>query len=180
MQKKKMLFVIPPDQLDIIRNPGHPEGDNRSRSNSFTWHLNSKKGKIFQSVLKPAIIVVINKMHSWVLKSWDPEGFKYDDPRLQYLDETLHGFIDEYYDHEERKLDFMHQAVDIGLFILKEDIYYRGRIFHMLNLLPIFEIPSDEVVNMKHDWKSGNLDLETKIRLENDPANASMPERVIV
>lgn len=171
----KKIFVIPPDQIDTTRNPGHPVGDNRSRSNSFTWHLDSKKGKIFQRVLKPAIIKMIGTMHSWVLKSWDPEGYKYDDLRMQKLDENLHGFITKFYDHEERKLGFMHQAVDIALFILKEDIYYRARVFHMLNQMPEFQLTPAEIVNMKWDWKeNGGIDLKTKTRLENDPANASM------
>ena len=178
--KRKLVFVIPSDKIDTMRNPGYPAGDNRTRS-SFTWHVNSKKGRVFQSVLKPAIIAMIGKMHKWVLKSWDPEGFQYDDPRLQYLDENLHGFIDEYFDHEQRKLDFMNKAADIGLFLLKEDKYYCSRAFHFLNQLPIFELDSSEVVNLKHNWKEqGTINLKTLEELENDPVNASMPEEIIV
>lgn len=162
----KKIFVIPPDKIDTTRNPGYPVGDNRTRS-SFTWHLNSKKGKVFQRVLKPAIIAMIDRMHAWVLKSWDPEGFVYDDPRLQHLSENLHDFIRVYYDHEERKLDFMHKGIDIGMFIMKEDIYYCSRIFYMLNSLPIFKLTAGEMVNIEHDWKAqGGMTVDVRSKLE--------------
>ena len=163
----KKIFVIPPDQIDTMRHPEYPEGDNRSR-NAFMWNLASKQGKVFQRVVKPAIIKTIGMIHSWILKSWDPEGYIYDDPRMKHLDENLHGFISEYYNHQERKLNFMHQAIDIGLFILKEDIYYRGRILHMLNQLPIFEITPAEIVNMKTFRDGvGSIDYASREVLEN-------------
>lgn len=166
----KKIFVIPPDQIDTTRNPGYPVGNNQTRS-SFTWHLNSKKGKVFQRVLKPAIIAMINRMHAWVLKSWDPEGFVYDDKRLQCLSENLHGFISTYYDHQERKLTFMHQGVDIGMFIMKEDKYYCARIFYMLNNLPIFQLTASEMVNIEHDWKAqGGMTVDVRAKLEAEAA----------
>ena len=167
----KKIFVIPPDKIDTTRNPGYPVGDNRTRS-SFTWHLNSKKGKVFQRVLKPAIIAIINRMHSWILRSWDPEGFVYDDPRLQCLSETLHDFISTYYNHEERKLDFMHKGIDIGMFIMKEDKYYCARILYMLNILPEFELTASEIVNIEHDWKAqGSMTYDTRCKLEEEAAD---------
>ena len=165
--RKVKIFQIPEDQIDNFRNPAHPVGDNRPRSNSFTHHLNSKKGKVFQGVLKPALIMMINKMHSWVLKSWDPEGFIYDDPRMQYLDTTLHEFINENFADQQRKIDFMNKAVDIGLFLLKEDIYYRARLFKLLNKLPIFKLEIKESVNMAVFGKGkSNATLNEMIAIE--------------
>lgn len=148
MGKKRIVFIIPPDQIDTMRHPGYPEGDNRSR-NSFTWNLASKKGKIFQNIMKPAIIAMIHKIHAWILKTWDKDAFVYDDPRMQYLDEMMHEYIEADFDHTDRKLDYMHKAIDIGLFLVKEDIYYRARLFPMLNKLPIFEISTQEAHNLE-------------------------------
>ena len=148
MTKKRILFVIPDDQIDTMRHPGYPKGDNRSR-NQFTWHLASKNGIVFQRVMKPAIIAMINRIHVWILKTYDADAFKYDDPRMQYLDDVLHKYIDDSFDHTTAKLDYMHKAIDIGLFIVKEDVYYRARLFPMLNKLPIFDITVTEDFNAK-------------------------------
>lgn len=91
---------------------------------------------------------MINRAHSWVLKQWDPDGYVYDDPRLQYLDKHLHNFIKENFNHEGRKIDFMDKLVDIGLFILKEDIFYRPRIFNMSNQMPYFLLTLQEQSNI--------------------------------
>lgn len=129
------------------KNPIY-ENNNDSRI-GFTYGLQSVKGKTFQHVLKPAIIKVINKMHSWICGEWDREAYVYDDPRMKVLDDNVHTFIDSYFDHEDRKLDFMHKAADIGLFMLKEDVYYRARIFKMLNKLPYFILSNQEEDNIK-------------------------------
>ena len=129
------------------RNPVYPIGNNYNRV-GFTHSLSSVKGKLFQNVMKPAIITLINKMHKWVVGEWDHDAYIYDDPRMQVLDENIHGYIDEFFDQEQRKLDFMHKIADIGLFILKEDIYYSARAFDMANKLPFFVLTTHEQENI--------------------------------
>ena len=129
------------------RDPDYPVGNNNSR-NKFTWHTQSIKGVAFQTVVKPAIIAIIGKVHAWVLKRWDPEGFAYDDVRLQCLDKALHEYVDVNYSHEDRKVTFMSQLVDIGLFLWKEDIYYRTRAFDMSNKMPLFILTPQEQLNV--------------------------------
>jgi hypothetical protein len=130
------------------RNPIYSEGNNNSRV-GFTYGLRSAKGKTFQHVLKPAIIKIIDKMHKWIVGEWDSAAYEYDDPRMKVLDMNVHNYIDDTFDHEDRKLDFMHKIADIGLFLLKEDIYYRARAFDMCNKLPYFVLSTHEVENIK-------------------------------
>lgn len=129
------------------RRPQYKEGDNSNRTN-FTYGPANKKWQTMHRVLKPAIIVIINKMHKWVLTNWDKDAYVYDDPRMQVLDESAHGFIDKYFDNANRKLDFMHKGVDVCMFILKEDIFYSSRIFLMLNNMPFFVLKQEEQENI--------------------------------
>lgn len=149
LQKIGMAHGVRIAGYDITkeRDQRYPIGNNDSRE-GFTWNISHKNSIIFQKVVKPAIIKGIDKVHAWVLKSWDRDGFKYDDPRLQYLDQNLHGFVSEYFDHDGRKLNFMHQAVDIGMFLLKEDLFYRGRVFQMINMMPRFKLTPLEEENI--------------------------------
>ena len=154
------VTVAPYDPVDG-RNAIYPVGNNSNRI-GFTRTLVSPLGKKFQGVLKPAIIATINKMHKWICGDWDKDAFVYDDPRMQILDTNLHEYIDEYFDHEQRKIDFMHKIIDICLFIAKEDIYYSARMFDMANKLPFFILTPDEIENIQTFTKGvGSIDQFT-------------------
>lgn len=129
------------------RRPRYPVGDNSNRSN-FTYGPKNKKWQTMHRIMKPAVIAGINKMHKWVSTKWDKDAYVYDDCRMQILDINVHGFIDRYFDHEDRKLDFMHKGADICLFFMKEDIYYASRIFHLLNGMPFFILKQEEHENI--------------------------------
>lgn len=129
------------------RNPAYPIGNNSNR-NGFTYTAAHPKFKIFQNVMKPATIVAINKWHKWISTKWDEGAFVYDDPRMQDLDKSVHGLIDELFDHQQRKLDFMHKGADIMLFYMKADSYYSSRIFALLNRLPFFVLTKTEIDNI--------------------------------
>ena len=137
------------------RRPQYKSGDNSNRTN-FTYGPANKKWKVMQGVMKPAIITLINKVHKWVLTKWDKDAYVYDDRRMQVLDGFAHGFVDQYFDQQNRKLDFMHKAVDIGMFILKEDIFYAARIFLMLNCMPFFVLKQEELENIEVFTKGVN------------------------
>ena len=129
------------------RNPAYPVGNNSNR-NGFTYTAAHPKFKTFQNVMKPATIVAINKWHKWISSKWDKDAFVYDDPRMQCLDTRIHELIDELFDHEQRKLDFVHKGADIMLFYMKEDSYYSGRILALLNRLPYFVLKQCEADNI--------------------------------
>ena len=129
------------------RNPAYPAGNNSNRD-GFTYTAAHPKFKIFQNVMKPATIAAINKWHKWISTKWDKDAFVYDDPRMQDLDKSVHGLIDELFNHEQRKLDFMHNGADIMLFYMKEDSYYSSRIFALLNRLPFFILKQIEIDNI--------------------------------
>jgi hypothetical protein len=143
------------------RNPAYPVGNNSNR-NGFTYTAAHPKFKIFQNVMKPATIVAINKWHKWISAKWDKDAFVYDDPRMQCLDTKVHGLIDELFDHEQRKLDFVHKGADIMLFYMKEDSYYSGRVFALLNRLPYFVLKQCEADNINTFTEGvGSMDMFT-------------------
>ena len=147
-QGKKLGVTVAPYNPIDGRNPIYPKGNNSNRI-GFTHGLQSPLGKKFQGVMKPAMIVFINKMHKWICGEWDKDAFVYDDPRMQVLDENIHGHIDELFDHEDRKLDFMHKIADICLFMMKEDCYYAPRAFDLINRLPLFILTASEIENIE-------------------------------
>ena len=129
------------------RRPRYPSGDNSNRSN-FTYGPKNKKFQTMHRIMKPAVIAFINKVHKWVLAKWDKDAYVYDVCRMRILDNAVHDFIDQYFDHEDRKLDFMRKGADICLFFMKEDIYYASRVFHLLNCLPFFVLKQEERENI--------------------------------
>lgn len=144
---KKLGVTISMYDAANERRPKYPVGDNSNRSD-FTYGPENKKWQTMQRVIKPAMIAIINKMHKWVLTKWDEDAYVYDDCRMQVLDKTAHDFIDRHFDHQNRKLDFMHKGADICLFFMKEDIFYSSRIFHMLNSMPFFILTQEEQENI--------------------------------
>ena len=129
------------------RRPKYPVGNNQNRSD-FTYGPKHKLWQTMQRKLKPATIKAIGYWHGWISKDWDKDSYVYDDPRMQVLDKNLHDFVDKYFDHQDRKLKFMHQAVDIALWFMKEDIYYAARFFAMANNLPFFMLTPLEQENI--------------------------------
>jgi hypothetical protein len=130
------------------RRPKYPVGNNQNRSD-FTYGPKNPLWQTMQRKLKPWTIKGIHFWHGWLIKRWDKDAFVFDDPRMQVLAKNLHDFVDVNFDQQNRKLDFMHEAVDIGLWFLKEDIYYAARFFAMSNNLPFFVLTPDEIENRK-------------------------------
>jgi len=160
------------------RNPAYPVGNNDSRA-GFTWHLDSVKGAIFQRTVKPAIIRTVNKIHKWVVGEWDRDAFVYDDPRLQVLDDSVTEGINTLFDHQDRKLDLMHKGADVLLFMLKEDIYWRPRIFTLINKLPYFILTPQESENIDTFTKGVEVVNQFTMQpVENHPSNNNIPHEL--
>ena len=116
------------------------KGNNKSRIGMLYSPYFHVMGIFMQGTIKGAMLKCIDFCHSAILK-YDPEAYVYEDPRLQKIESVVKDAIEElFYDELERrsfgdgtrKIRFMHRAADIGLFLMKEDIYYRYRFISLL------------------------------------------------
>jgi len=127
------------------RHPAYPEGDNRSRA-GFTYHPSHPRGRFFQGIIKKAILRAIDFAHHSIIKHYDPDGFVYDDERLKRLDSFLKQYIAENFQHAyPYKSDFMQKVIDIILFLMKEDVYYRARFLDIISKLSSFDFELDQL-----------------------------------
>lgn len=93
-------------------------------------------GKFLQGKVKGSIIKTIDFVHSSILR-YDSEAYTYSDERLQALYKTGYDCITNLFDSKEdpepfRKPAFMLKLLDICLFLMKEDIYYRYRFIELM------------------------------------------------
>jgi hypothetical protein len=54
--------------------------------------------------------------------------------------------------HAPRKLDFMMKIIDVVMFLMKEDVYYRARFLQMFADMPRFGLTEHELDNIKR-WR---------------------------
>lgn len=130
------------------RNPRYPDGDNRSRTGFLYNPYFHDKGKLLQTLIKPAILASIDMIHKAIVMKYDQEAYIYDDPRLQTFNAYFRAYIKYNFRHTEYKTQFMNKVLDIILFLMKEDSYYRSRFFDMLNQVPKAELTQDELDNI--------------------------------
>lgn len=93
-------------------------------------------GKFLQGKVKGSILKSIDFVHSSILR-YDSEAYTYSDERLQALYKTGHECIINLFDSKEdpepfRKPAFMLKLLDICLFLMKEDIFYRYRFIELM------------------------------------------------
>lgn len=143
----------------LLRRRTTPIGDNQSRVGFTYHHVFHPRGKYFQEIIKPLIIKAIESghyliahdlispefmltaiarplktVHKSILNRYDEDAYKHDDTRLQALESDLKGFFTQnQHNYHAKAVD---RAIDIFIFLLKEDIYYRARIFYMINSIP--------------------------------------------
>lgn len=100
--------------------------------NGFLWNCyHSSMGRFFQNTIKHGITSVLARIHDREIPRYDPEAYTYDDPRLQNLERILKSSFAKHVTDQDsaRKMEIINQAIDIVLFMMKEDIFYRGRVF---------------------------------------------------
>lgn len=127
----------PDPRVKENENAGQKPGENGFRFSPF-FH---KKGKFFQDVAKTGMVKAIAAAHKQITGGYDKNAYVFEDPRIQKLSTFFRYFIAENFEDGaavgcDRKLVFMYQLIDIVLFLMKEDIYYRARFFKMFNELP--------------------------------------------
>lgn len=112
-----------------------------------------EKGKFLQDVIKKGIIKAIDLAHSQIVGKYDKDAFVFEDPRLVELNAYFRSYLSQYFEHDvPRKITFMSQIVDIVMFLMKEDIYYRARFLDMFRDMPRFEITENETENIQR-WR---------------------------
>jgi len=88
----------------------------------FIYSINhqEKLEKTFQNiVIKNAIL----GCHNWIKRFYDKDAYIFDDPRLSSISDYLKTIIIS----EFKTPDVILKAIDIIIFLMKEDIYYRPR-----------------------------------------------------
>lgn len=133
------------------RNPEYKRGESQLGFpyNPY-FHI---KGKYFQGVIKIAIRKAIDFAHSGILKQFDKDGYVFDDERLKAIDEYCRGYIAKNFP-DPYKVDFMTKVIDIILFLMKVDIFYRARFLDMIKNLPRnHELTKEEEENIKRVLK---------------------------
>lgn len=114
-----------------MANEPKPDSIGNDSRNGFLYNCyHHSLGRFFQETIKNSIVAVIRRIHDKEIPRYDKQAYVYDDPRLQELDRILKSAITALIrdDDCERKREILFMLVDICMFMLKEDIFYRPRI----------------------------------------------------
>lgn len=108
------------------------------------------KGRFLQDVIKKGIIKAIELAHDQIVGKYDPEAYALEDERLVNLNGYYRAYLSGNFEHQApRKITFMTQTLDILMFLMKEDIYYRARFLDMLKNMPRdYELTTEEIENI--------------------------------
>ena len=108
------------------------------------------KGKFLQDVIKKGILKTIEVAHDQIVGRYDPDAYKLQDERLCELNAYMRAYLSANFEHDNpRKITFMSHIVDIIMFLMKEDIYYRARFLEMWKNMPRdYELTQEELENI--------------------------------
>lgn len=161
MLEDKLIAEVELDGQVVRWNPakdpdprvmGNENGGNGKGGFRFSPYYHDK-GKFLQDVIKKGIIKTIDLAHSQIVGKYDKNAFVFEDPRLVELNAYFRSYLSQYFEHDvPRKITFMSQIVDIVMFLMKEDIYYRARFLDMFRDMPRFEITENETENIQR-WR---------------------------
>lgn len=127
----------------LLKNPSSVKNYSRADFTYNYWH--TWQGRFFSGVIKPAMRAVLKNLKSMIIY-YDKDAFVFDDPRLQIIrDKVSQNFKRVNYDEDFKT------AVDISLFILKEDIYYRAGMMQIINDIKDkdYTLTDTEIENLK-------------------------------
>jgi len=90
------------------------------------------------------------------MRQYDNEAYIFDDERLKRIKTFFYNEGDKYFSYHQKdnRLHYR-QGIDIMLFFMKEDIYYRARFLEIMNnadQLGKFELDEIEKENIRR-WK---------------------------
>jgi len=84
----------------------------------------SERPEAFEELFNGRILNgVISKAHSWIGKYYDKDAYVYEDSRLIIISGLLKNAVKT----EFKNSDVLQDIVDLVIFLMKEDIYYRAR-----------------------------------------------------
>lgn len=123
----------------------HPDYKAEDSKVGFMWNpLFSHKGIFMQNVTKRVIEKMVNFVYKSCLK-YDKDAFKFSDKRLIQLKHYTELYITANLSVGYKK-DFVTKLMEIALFLLKEDVYYRVAAFKLINGFPRrIEITAEEM-----------------------------------
>lgn len=141
-------------------NPAY-KGNAKSRVGMLYNPYYHPLGKFLQGTIKGSMLKCVDYVHSGLLK-YDSDAYRFDDPRLQAIKQEATAAIHELFfdelerrtrDDGTRKVAFMLKVLDIGLFLMKEDVFYRYRFILLLQrICKVVEqmMPNqDELANLR-------------------------------
>jgi len=162
MKDKKLTTIIDVNGTSTFWNPtlepdprvqGHGSRGEKRGLGGFLWSPDySTKGKYLQDVVKRGIIKAISIAHKQIVTYYDKNAYACEDERLNDLELYLMMFIAQNFEDPHgtsRKLDFMYQFIEILIFLMREDIYYRSRFLSLFNNVPQFQLTEAEEDNIK-------------------------------
>jgi hypothetical protein len=157
MQEDKLLASEMIDGKEVRWNPAKDRDPRIKENESSTGFRFSPyfhdKGIFLQQVIKRGITKAIAVAHSQIVGKYDSDAFRFDDTRLQELSGYMRAYISENFSHDSPyKITFMSHILDIVLFLMKEDIYYRARFLDMWKHMPReYELTEEERRNIQ-EW----------------------------
>lgn len=127
---------------ELDKNPNYTPEESKI---GFTWNPNhNKKGIFMQNITKRVLIKMCDFIYNSILK-YDKDAFGFSDPRLV----SLKDYAEKYLINNlvvEHKKNLIRKLVNIVLFVLKEDVYYRVVALKMINEAPHnFGITNEEM-----------------------------------
>lgn len=141
-------------------NPAY-KGNGKSRVGMLYNPYYHPLGKFLQGTIKGSMLKCVDYVHSGLLK-YDSDAYRFDDPRLLAIKSEATGAIEELFfdelerrtrDDGTRKISFMLKVLDIGLFLMKEDVFYRFRFIRLLQRIgkavEQMQPTSDEAANLR-------------------------------
>ena len=124
---------------DMANEPKPDSVGNQSR-NGFLYNCYTHPmGKFFQETIKKGLEAVIRRIHDKEIPRYDKHAYEYDDPRLQAINELLKGMMVKHIDDNDtaRKHQVFGDFIDVIMFMMKEDVFYRARVIKSLEDLAI-------------------------------------------
>lgn len=141
-------------------NPAY-KGNAKSRVGMLYNPYYHPLGKFLQGTIKGSMLKCVDYVHSGLLK-YDSQAYELEDPRLLVIKAEATEAIEElFFDELERrtrsdgtrKISFMLKVLDIGLFLMKEDVFYRFRFIRLLQRIgkavEQMQPTSDEAANLQ-------------------------------
>ena len=127
---------------ELDKNPNYTSGESKI---GFTWNpCHSKKGIFMQNITKRVLIKMCDFTYNSILK-YDGNAFEFGDFRLMRLRDYTEKYLIKNLVVGYKK-DLVRKLINIVLFVLKEDVYYRVVGLKMINEAPRdFEITNEEM-----------------------------------